>query len=90
MSPEEIKRKIDDIQKRYDSAVQKRAGVSGQLQAKREELAAIIQEIKTAGYDPKTLASDRDEAERVLVTKVAEYEKQLSEIETALAPFDKK
>lgn len=89
-TPDQLKRKIDDLLKRHDAVVQKRAGVGGQLQAKKEELAAILQEAKAAGFDPKNLAAERDKAQEELATIVADFEKKLIEVETALATFDKK
>jgi len=90
MTPDEIKKKIDDLQKRHEAVTQKRASLGGQLQAKKEELAAIIQEVRAAGYDPKNLASERDKAQQELETMVEDFETKLTEVETAIAAFDSK
>jgi uncharacterized protein YoxC len=89
-SPEELKTKIDSLQKRHKAVLEKRAQLSGQIQAKRQELNDIIAEIKTAGYDPKNLAAEHDKAESELEAMVAEFEKKLNDVEAALAVFDKK
>ncbi len=89
-SPEEMKAKIESLQKRHAAVLEKRAILSGQLQAKKQELALIIEEIQTAGYDPKNLASEHAKAEEELSAMVIEFEKKLAEVETALAVFDKK
>ena len=89
-SPEEMKAKIESLQKRHQAVLEKRAVLSGQLQAKKQELAAIIEEIKAAGYDPKNLASEHDKAEQELEAMVVEFEKKLADVEAALAVFDKR
>lgn len=89
-SPEEMKTKIESLQKRHQAVLEKRAVLSGQLQAKKQELAAIIEEIKAAGYDPKNLASEHDKAEQELEAMVVDFEKKLTDVEAALAVFDKR
>jgi len=90
MTPDEIKRKIDDLLKRHDTVTKKKAGLGGQLQAKKEELAQILQEAKAAGYDPKNLASERDKAQKDLESMITDFETKLVEVEGAVAAFDKK
>jgi hypothetical protein len=85
-----MKAKIESLQKRHQAVLEKRAQLSGQLQAKRAELAAIIEEIQAAGYDPKNLASEHDKAEQELLVMVADFEKKLADVEASLAVFDKK
>jgi septal ring factor EnvC (AmiA/AmiB activator) len=84
---DEIKRKIDELQKRYNAVVQKKAGLAGQLQAKKEELARIVQEIRAAGYDPKKIAQERDKAKQDLENLIAKLEEELTEVEKALSTF---
>lgn len=84
---DEIKRKIDELQKRYNAVVQKKAGLAGQLQAKKEELARIVQEIRAAGYDPKKIAQERDKAKQDLEDLIAKLEEELTEVERALSTF---
>jgi len=90
MTPDEIKRKIDDLQKRTDAVAKKKAQFSGQLQAKKEELAALIKEVKAAGYDPKTLVGDRDRAKAELEQMLGDYESELTKTEAAFTAFEKK
>ena len=89
MTPDEIKNKIDSLQKRYNAAVQTKAGLAGQLQAKKEELAAIVKEIKAAGYDPKNLTQERDRVKHDLEEMIIGLEKELTDVETALSTFKK-
>jgi len=89
MTPDEIKAKIDGLQKRYNAVVQEKAGLSGQLQAKKEELAAIVQEVRAAGYDPKNLAQERDRVQSELEGQIEKLDKELTEVETALSAFKK-
>ncbi len=88
MSPEEIDKKIADLMKRTDAASKKKATLGGQLAEKREQLATLIKEIQAAGYDPKTLPAERDKLQKALVADLEKYEKELSDVETALAAYD--
>ena len=90
MTPEELKKKVEDLIRRTDTVNKKKAGVGGQLEAKKEELATLIKEIRAAGHDPKNLASERDKAETDLKDMVVAYEKDLVAAEQALIAFDKK
>lgn len=85
-----IKQKIDALQKRYNTVVQKKASLAGQLQAKKEELASIVQQIKDAGYDPKKITQERDQAKQELDAMLVKAETELTEVEKALSAFDQK
>lgn len=89
MTPEEMKKKIDELSRRTQEVRAKKAGLKGQLQAKREELDRLIKEIKAAGYDPKKLKEERDKKKAEVEAAIASFEKDLSEVEAALAKFEK-
>jgi len=89
-TPDEIKEKIADLQSRHEAVTQKRASLGGQLQAKKEELAAIIQEVRSAGYDPKNLPGERDKAQQELEALIDDFELKLKAVEEALSAFDSK
>lgn len=90
MSPEELRKKIDDLAKRTEVVHNKKSNLSGKLQAKKEELAQLIVEIKAAGYDPKTLREERDKVQAQLTEMISTYESDLVAVETALASYDTK
>ena len=90
MAPEDLKKKVDDLLRRTEAVNKKKANLQGQLQAKKEELAALITEIRAAGYDPKTLAAEETRVRQELETLVANYETDLAAVETALSAYDKK
>jgi predicted nuclease with TOPRIM domain len=90
MTPEELRDKIGDLQKRHQAVLEKRASLGGQLEAKKQELQAIVQEIKAAGYDPKNLATEYEKAHQDVEAMALDLESKLTEVETALAAFDKK
>lgn len=90
MAIDELKKKVDDLVRRTDVFNTKKAGVGGQLEAKKEELAALIKEIRAAGHDPKNLAAERDKAEQDLKSLAEAYEKDLVAAEAAIATFDRK
>jgi len=90
MTDDEIKAKIDELQRRWNAVSQDKAGVAGQLKAKKEELAQVVKEIREAGYDPKHIAQERDQAKAELERMVEKLDADLSEVETALETFKKK
>ncbi len=90
MTPDEIKRKIDDLQRRVEAVSTKKANFGGQLKAKKEELAALIIEIKAAGLDPKNLVTERDKAKLELEQLIASFEVDLVKTETALSAYERK
>ncbi len=90
MTPEEIKRKFDDLSRRTATANNIKATAAGQFQAKREELEALIAEIKAAGYDPKNLVAERDRVQKELEAQLAVYERDLAAVEQALATYNTK
>ncbi len=89
-SIDQIKQKLDELTRRYGTASKKRAEFQGQLQAKKQELMTLKAEIEAAGFDPKNLKKERDALETELVTLLSTFEKELAEVEAALAAFDKR
>lgn len=87
---DEIKSKVDDISRRYRAASSKQSSLSGLLRAKRDELAALIKEIEAAGLDPKKLKERRDELKQEVIAMTDNIDKQLKQVEEALAAYDKK
>lgn len=87
---DELQRKVEDLTKRHRTASSKKAELKGQLQAKKEELVSLGEEIRNAGYDPKNLKSERDKAQGELEALIDSFERDLTEVEAALAAFDKK
>lgn len=90
MTPEELRKKIDDLTKRTEAANTKKNTLTGRLQAKKEELAQLVLEIKAAGYDPKTLREERDKVQTQLTEMISVYEADLVAVETALSSYDSK
>ena len=89
MTPEEIKTRVESALQRTDAVERAKANLSGQLQAKKEELAALVKEIRDAGYDPKTLASSRDQLQKNLEEQLVQYEAQLAKAEAAIQDLQK-
>lgn len=87
---DEIKAKVDDISKRHKVASSKQQNLSGLLQGKREELATLIKEIEAAGLDPKKLKERRDELKQEVLAQVESIDKQLKQVEEALATYETK
>lgn len=89
-SIDQIKQRVDELTRRFNAASKKKAEFRGQLEAKKEELVALKHEIEAAGFDPKNLKKEKDRLETELVNLMDGFEKELVEVETALAAFDKK
>lgn len=85
----QLKARLDDLTERLSKASEKKAGLRGQLEAKKRELLDLVEKIKAAGYDPKKLKEERDKMAEELDTMMATFEKELVEVESALAAFDK-
>jgi chromosome segregation ATPase len=90
MGFDQLKDKVEELSQRYTAASRKKATLKGQLQAKKEELAALSKEIKDAGYDPLKLKDAKDKTEQELRQLMESFERDLAEVEEALAAFDKK
>ena len=89
-TPDELRKKIEDLAKRTDTVNRRKSELQGLLQAKKEELAKLLTEVKAAGVDPKNLTAERDKAKTDLESMIASYEKDLAATEQALAAYDKK
>lgn len=88
-SPEEIRKSVETALRRKDSVDQNKAALGGQLQAKKDELATVVKEVRDAGYDPRTLAQTRDKVQAELEEMVANLNKELDVAETAIAALKK-
>src|SRR6202012_1180373 len=86
-SLDQIREKVEELSKRYKVASNKKSTLSGLLQAKKEELAALKSEIEEAGYDPKRLKEERDRLQQEVITMMEDFDKKLGEVEAALLAF---
>lgn len=84
---DEIQKRIEDIQRRHAAVMQQKASAAGQLQAKKDELAALVQEIRDAGYDPKQITQQRDQKRDDLLNEALRLEAELTAVEKALEGF---
>lgn len=89
MTPEEIKKRVDRALQRTETVNQTKANLGGQLQAKKDELNALVREIRDAGYEPKNLATARDKIQADLEAMIIEYETKLDAAESAIAAIKK-
>lgn len=89
MTPDEIKKRVDRALQRTDAVNQAKANLGGQLQAKKDELSALVREIRDAGYEPKNLATARDKVQADLETMIVEYETKLDAAESAITAIKK-
>jgi predicted nuclease with TOPRIM domain len=87
---DEIRSKIDNLQQRHEKVLKRKAELSGELKAKKDELANLVKEIKAAGFNPSTIAEDRARAQKELEDLMVEFEKNLVDAESTLSQYDKK
>jgi chromosome segregation ATPase len=78
-----------DRAKRETAAVQtQRDQALGMLEAKKAELAALLKEIKAAGYDPRSLKQELSEKEKEFDALMASYWEDLQAAKDALEEFE--
>ena len=85
---EVLEARLEDLTRRHKAASSKKSKLQGQLEAKRQELASLAEEIRQAGFDPKKLKDERDKVEAELTGMMDALERDLAEVEEALAAFD--
>jgi chromosome segregation ATPase len=85
---EQIKERVDALSQRYKKVSEKKANLSGLLQAKKEELKALVEEIQAAGLDPKKLKEHRDSLQSEVEKQLGDLETKVSAVEEALNAYD--
>jgi uncharacterized protein YoxC len=89
LSLEQLEEKIQVLSTRHKAVLRRKLELGGELKAKKEELAALVDEIKKAGYNPKTLIEDRDKAQEELELLLKDFEANLVGAEKTLEDFEK-
>lgn len=89
-TPDELKKRMQDLQTRHQRVLNRKTALGGELKSKKDELAELVKEIQAAGYNPKTLVEERNKAHQELETMLNDFEKGLVEAETTLDTYDKK
>jgi len=84
LTVDDIDAKIKDLQVRHAKLLKRKSELAGQLQAKKAELAELVQEIKDAGFNPSTLVEDRDRLQLELEGLLQKFELDISASEEAL------
>jgi hypothetical protein len=89
-TPAELKAQVENLVKRHQVASSRKATLQGQLNAKKQELAALTKEIQSAGFDPRKLREEKERAHTELEKLVDAFEIELSEVESALDSLENK
>jgi chromosome segregation ATPase len=87
---DQIKARLADLEKRHAACRSKKSKLQGQLEAKKQELVALKEEIEAAGYNPRQLKQAMAKTEKDLVAAMDDFERNLQEVETAIASFENK
>lgn len=90
LSPDKLQEKVANITQRHSRILRRKSELSGELKSKKEELAALVREISDSGYNPKTLVEERNKTQRELEEMLESYDKQLTEVESTFAEYDRK
>lgn len=90
LSPDKLQEKVANITQRHSRILRRKSELSGELKSKKEELAALVREISDSGYNPKTLVEERNKTQRELEEMLEAYDKQLTEVESTFAEYDRK
>jgi uncharacterized protein YoxC len=90
LTPDKLQEKVASIVQRHSRILRRKSELSGELKSKKEELAALVREISDSGYNPKTLVEERNKTQRELEDLIETYEKQLTEVESTFAEYDRK
>jgi septal ring factor EnvC (AmiA/AmiB activator) len=85
---DQMEKKVQELARRHAAATKKKSELKGRLEAKRQELAALSAEIRAAGVDPKKLKEARDKEQQDLQVMIESFEKDLAQVEAALAEFE--
>jgi uncharacterized protein YoxC len=80
--------KFKALEKKRQDLATRKIRLEEQYNAKRESLAAVIAEVKQAGYDPKTLKKTIVEMEERLSKDIEEFEASISKASQQLAAIE--
>jgi chromosome segregation ATPase len=85
---DQLKRRFDDLMRRYEVAKSKKEQLKGELSAKKRELVDLDAEIRAAGHDTKNIKVEREKAKKTLVEMLDQFEADLGSVEEALSAYD--
>jgi chaperonin cofactor prefoldin len=86
--------KIEDLDERYktlshrrDTLQKNKNRIEAELEARKRNLKAQMEEAKKAGFNPDNLQEDIRRSEEVLLIKLDNFEAELEEAERAMTPM---
>lgn len=80
--------KFKELETRRQELSTKKIRLEEQYNAKREALASLIEEVKNAGYDPRTLKKTISEMEKKLASDIEEFETAINDASRQLAKIE--
>lgn len=78
-----LKERMKSLKTRQDRLTDKRAALAAESKIKKEELAALIQQIRAAGFQPESLDAELAQAETALIEAMDRFEEELRRAEVA-------
>lgn len=88
MGIEELTQRWSSLKEKRAELVSKRDTLKGRLEAEKEQLKKVVDEIKAKGYEPKELANVLKTKEQQLKQDLDEFEANIVAVEAALQKFD--
>jgi DNA repair exonuclease SbcCD ATPase subunit len=88
MGVEELSKKWEVLKKKRTELVSKRDKIKGRLEAEKEQLKKIVDEIKAMGIEPKDLAKVLKEREEKIQSDLVSFEAAMLDAESKLKKFD--
>lgn len=85
----QVRERVEELTRRHQAASERKSKLTGKLEEKRSELAKLVKEVEAVGLNPKELKAERARLEEELSELMDTFEKELSQVETALDEYEK-
>lgn len=86
---EQINERVEELTRRHGVAKERKSKLAGKLDEKKAELVRLKKDIEAHGYSAKDLKFEKEKLEAELVTLMDEFDKDLVQVEDALAEYEK-
>lgn len=88
-SIDQLEARVTQLTRRHQAATTKQTKLQGLVDAKKDELRRLKEEILAAGFDPKTLREERVRLEAELKDLMDKFESELTVVERAQEEYEK-
>ncbi len=81
-------REFQELNEKRSDLITRKIRLEENFKAAKKALSEVVEEIKAAGYDPKTLSSVLEQKEKELEEAKADYESKLSKAEALITEIE--